>query len=115
MSPRDEIRIGDLFWDEHRDWCDGSETLNVCYLVLSADEKRDRYLYRCAFFMWAADGYCGAHERKFTAEEVLKMTRVGNIADIKSFYDRAAADREEMRGWMMFRKLMDDELRRRGE
>ena len=79
------IRIGDLFWDKNRDWCDGSSSLNVCYLILSADQEGDLYVYRCAFFMWAGDGYCGSSDRKFTKDEVLKMTKVGSIESIKSF------------------------------
>ena len=80
-----KIKPGDLFWDKNRDWCDGAKDLDVCYLVLSADQEGALYLYRCAFFMWACGSYSGAHDRFFTEDEVLKMELVGNISDIKSF------------------------------
>ena len=80
-----EIKIGDLFWDEHHRWSDGSDTIDLCYLVLSADRPNKVLYYRCARFMWAASSYSGACDRYFTADEILKMTKVGNIAQIKSF------------------------------
>lgn len=83
----DKILIGDMFWDKNRDWCDGSDSLDVCYIILSADQDGDLYLYRCAFFMWACDGYCGSHDRKFTEDDILKMTKVGNVGSIKSFQE----------------------------
>ena len=81
------IEIGDLFWDKHPCWDDGSKTVDLCYLVLSADQGQLNGVlcYRCACFMWARGGYCGAHDRNFTADEVLKMAKIGNIAQIKHF------------------------------
>lgn len=84
------INMGDLFWDKNHRWCDGSQELDLCYLVLSAEWVSGSYRYRCACFMWVARyGYSGAHDRYFNAEEVLEMTRVGNIASIKSFQSEA--------------------------
>ena len=80
-----EITIGDLFWDKDHAWTDGSQDLDMVNLVLSADQEDGERHYRVGTFMWCGSGYCGAHDRKFTAGEVLKMTKVGNIAEIKSF------------------------------
>ena len=85
QGPRDDIRPGDLFWDKDRCWCDGSDYLDLCYLVLSGDQEDTMFLYKCACFMWAGGSYCGAHIRKFTADEILKMEHVGNISQIKAF------------------------------
>ena len=79
-----EIKIGDLFWDEHHRWSDGSNTIDLCYLVLSADRLNET-LYCCDCFMWVGDGYSIVNNRNFTTDEILKMTKVGNIAQIKSF------------------------------
>lgn len=79
-----KLTIGDLFWDKDHAWST-SPTLNFVYLVLSADMKDGVYYYRLGTFMWCGAGYCGAHDQDFTADEVLRMTKVGNIADIKGF------------------------------
>ena len=86
------IKIGDLFWDKNRDWCDGSESLDACYLVLSGDrefwEGKDHFVFKCAFFVWAGGGYMGAPIRPFEEYELMKMTKIGNISSIKSFEGR---------------------------
>ena len=88
-SDRDKIRPGDLFWDKDRVFTGGSQTLNMVHIVLSADWTDDGEEYWIlARFMWLGPGYSrysGANTREFTDAEVLRMTRVGNIADIKSF------------------------------
>jgi len=81
------VAIGDMFWDKGHDWCDGCEELDLCGLVLSADRSKigDPYLWRVAMFVWCGDGYMGANVREFTEAEVLKMVKVGNVADVKRF------------------------------
>jgi hypothetical protein len=79
------LEPGQLWWDERRCWCDGSESIDAVFLILSADRELGLYFYRCAMFMWCRDGYCGADDHKFTEDEVRRMTYVGNIASIKSF------------------------------
>ena len=82
----EKITIGDLFWDENREWTEGEQTLNMVHLVLSRDRAEDGLDYwKLARFMWCTPGYCGANLDEFTDAEVLKMTKVGNIADIKAF------------------------------
>ncbi len=84
-----ELGIGQLWWDKNHEWCDGSDDLDVCYLILSADmqelEGKNVMVYKCAFFMWASGSYCGAHIREYTEEEIKLMEYAGNISDIKSF------------------------------
>ena len=78
-----DIQIGDLWWDENHCW---SSDVEIVYLILSADmSANDVYLYRCSEFMWAGRGYCGANDRYFAEKEVLEMTNVGNIKQIKAF------------------------------
>ena len=85
----DKITIGDMFWDQYHAWSDDS--LNMVYIVLSRDRAAadQKDYWTLAQFMWAppsTGGYCGAYvEILFTDADVLKMTRVGNIASIKSF------------------------------
>jgi len=82
------MKIGDLYHDIDRVWCDGSDNLNVCYLVLSRDIDKigDKY-YRCLYFMWCDGfGYGGTSRvREFSEDELSKMKVVGNLSDIKSF------------------------------
>lgn len=87
-APPSQLNPGQVWWDEHRNWCDGSDTLDVVYLLLSADQEGELYVWRCAFFMWVGggmNGYCGAHDRKFTEDEVRMMTYAGAIDSIKNF------------------------------
>jgi hypothetical protein len=80
-----QLEIGQLWWDEFHKCTDGSDTIDVVNLIISADQEGDLYIYKCAFFMWAGKGYCGAPIRGFTEEEIKQMTLVGNISEIKSF------------------------------
>lgn len=92
-TDKPDITIGDLFWDKDHVWCDGSDTIDAVNLVLSADTEDGVYYYRLAHFTWCPSvGYCGAHDRKFAADDVLKMTKVGNITDIKAFPEEAESE-----------------------
>ena len=77
------IRIGSLWYDKDHKWCDGSDTIDLVHLVLSADKEtiwgQVFYLYKTAVFLWSSPGYCGAHMRKFTEDELRLMYEVGNI------------------------------------
>ena len=84
------LEIGQLWWDKHHKWCDGSKTTDACFLILSGDidheeQGNDIVYWKCAFFMWVGKGYCGATLQKFTEEEIRLMEYVGTINDIKSF------------------------------
>ena len=87
----DGILIGDVFWDEHHKWSDGDDNSMLIYIVLSGETHEDGhgapFYYRCSRHAWCCGGYCGGPVREFTASEVLQMTKVGNIAQIKSFTD----------------------------
>lgn len=88
-----ELKIGQLWWDKNHVWCYGSDTIDVCYLILSGenpypgqtdDKALDKWFWK-TLFMWCGDGYCGAQIREFTEDEIKLMELVGSIEDIKKF------------------------------
>jgi len=85
----DGIAPGQIWWDKDRKWCDGSDYLNIVFVVLSGDRESSGHpiVWKMANFMWCSTGYCGADIREFQSKEVLLMQLVGNISDIKSFND----------------------------
>jgi hypothetical protein len=80
-----EIKPGQLWWDKNHKWCNGDD-LDTCFLILSGDiDDSNKMLYKCAQFMWIAEGYCGANIREFYEPEIRMMEYAGNISSIKSF------------------------------
>jgi hypothetical protein len=83
------LRPGQLWWDQDHKWSDGSNDLDICYLILSGDmgelDGKEVMIYRCAHFMWGTENYCGSFIREFTEDEIRLMKYVGNISSIKSF------------------------------
>lgn len=89
-----KIKIGQLWWDEHKAWSDSA--CNFCYLVLSGnkpypgetdDKSQNKWTYRLQEFQWnGQDGYFGTGQvREFEEDELRLMEYVGSIEDIKNF------------------------------
>ncbi len=81
-----ELMPGQIWWDEHNVWTDGSPTLDFLHVLLSAEmQPNEKYLWRSSLFMWAGGGFCGGHERHYYEDEIRRMTYLQSLADIKSF------------------------------